>query len=299
MTTNMMKKAGTYVKLKGAAINTAFVLSCIFLSWLFCLVFVYASFTIPSESMEPAIRPGDVVVVDKVSTGARLFDIIAAAQGEKVAIRRMPGWRKFGRGDVLVFNFVHRRSWDTIAMNVKTYYIKRCIAGAGDTVGISRFRYIVNGDTLPCAALPEAVERRYPDDSIARAERRRGYMADLSDSIDNWTIRDYGPLVVPAKGMTLPIDTVTFRRYRQIIERETGLALERRQGSVWLGYDTIQSYTFSENYYFMAGDNITESMDSRYWGLVPEDFIVGRAVMVVWSKSRSGVQWNRVLKLIE
>lgn len=61
----------------------------------------------------------------------------------------------------------------------------------------------------------------------------------------------------------------------------------------------MMKYTFSDNYYFMAGDNVAESMDSRYWGLVPEDFIVGRAVMVIWSKNRSGVQWKRILKLIE
>ena len=284
---------------KAAVVNLAFAASCLFLLWLFCLLFVYASFTIPSDSMQPVIKPGDTVVVDKLSTGARLFDIAGAARGDSVGIWRMPGWRRFRRGDVLVFNFVHRDSWDTIAMNVRTYYIKRCIAVPGDTVAIRGFVYTVNGDTLRRYATPEEFGRLYPDDAALRAERRRGYMADLSDTIDNWTIRDYGPLVVPARGMTLPVDTVTFRRYRQMIERETGRGVTRRDGRVWLGDSVLTAYTFREDYYFMAGDNAVASMDSRYWGLVPEDFIVGRAVLTVWSKNSDGIQWQRILRPVK
>lgn len=279
--------------------NLVFAASCLFLLWLFCLVFVYASFTIPTDSMQPGIKPGDVVFVEKVSTGARLFDILGAAKGDTVGIWRMPGWRKFKRGDVLVFNFVHRSSWDTIAMNVRTYYIKRCIGAPGDTVAIAGFVYTVNGDTLRRYPSPREFERYYPADSVGRADRVRGYMADLSDTIDNWTIRDYGPLVVPARGMTLPVDTVTFRRYRQIIERETGQKVERHDGAVWLGGSPLESYTFKENYYFMAGDNALASMDSRYWGLVPEEFIVGRAGMIIWSKNRNGIQWKRIFNLVK
>ncbi|MDE6588328.1 MAG: S24/S26 family peptidase [Paramuribaculum sp.] len=80
---------------KAAVVNLAFAASCLFLLWLFCLLFVYASFTIPSDSMQPVIKPGDTVVVDKLSTGARLFDIARAARGDSVEIWRMPRWRRF------------------------------------------------------------------------------------------------------------------------------------------------------------------------------------------------------------
>lgn len=294
----MISRSRIFSVVKAVVVNLVFAASCLFLLWLFCLVFVYASFTIPTDSMQPGIKPGDVVFVEKVSTGARLFDILGAAQGDTVSIWRMPGWRKFRRGDVLVFNFVHRDSWDTIAMNVRKYYIKRCIAVPGDTVAITGFLYTVNGDTLRRYPSPQEYERYYPDDSTGRADRVRGYMADLSDTIDNWTLRDYGPLVVPARGMTLSIDTVTFRRYRQIIEHETGKKIGRHDGAVWLGDEPLDCYTFKENYYFMAGDNALSSMDSRYWGLVPEEFIVGRAGMIIWSKNRNGIQWKRLFKLI-
>ena len=211
----------------------------------------------------------------------------------------MPGWRKFKRGDILVFNFVYRKSWDTIQMDGKKYYIKRCIAAPGDTIEISGFQYIVNGDTLSGYASPERFEMLYPDDSLGRSDRIRGYMADLSDTIDNWTIRDFGPLIVPKKGMTLQIDTITFRRYRQIIEHETGQKVERKNSEIILGNRPINSFTFAENYYFMAGDNALSSMDSRYWGLVPEEFIVGRAGLIIWSENRSGIQWKRLFKILK
>ena len=70
-------------------------------------------------------------------------------------------------------------------------------------------------------------------------------------------------------------------------------------GRVWLGDSVLTAYTFTEDYYFMAGDNAVASMDSRYWGLVPEDFIVGRAVFTVWSKNSDGIQWQRILRPVE
>lgn len=276
-----------------------FAATCLFLLWLFCLMFVYATFTIPTDSMQPGIKPGDVVFVEKVSTGARIFNIFAAANGDTVKVRRIPGWRKFRRNDVLVFNFVHRNSWDTIEMNIRKYYIKRCVAAPGDTIAIEGFVYKVNGEPLLRYPSPAEFSLYYPDDSVGRSERRRGYMADLSDSIDNWTIRDFGPLTVPARDTLVPIDTITFRRYRQLIEHETGKKVACRSGIVSLGDSAITSYRFKENYYFMAGDNAVYSMDSRYWGLVPEEFIVGKADFIIWSKTRNGIQWKRLFNAVK
>lgn len=292
-----MRKIFSAVRILALATMTA--AACILLIWLLCLVFVFSTFTVPTDSMQPGIQPGDKVLVEKVSTGARIFDIREAARGRRTKVRRTPHWRGFRRDDVLVFNFVHRDSWDTIAMNWPVYYIKRCIGAPGDTLEINNFHYIINGDTLDCYLPREVINKAMPDDSMARAERLRGYMADLSDTIDNWTVRDFGPIIIPAAGMTLPIDTVTFRRYRQIIEWETGLNVSRINSQVMLGAKPLESYTFESNYYFMGGDNALSSVDSRYWGLVPEDFIVGRAVRIIWSQRNNRVRWQRMLKGIE
>lgn len=266
--------------------------------YLFCISVVYSSFTIPSDSMQPEIVPGDIVLVDKIVTGSRFFDFYKAARGEKVEVWRSPSLRKIKRGDVIVFNFVYRNSWDTISMNWPRYYIKRAIGIPGDTVAISRFRYIVNSDTLKGYASERVFRNYYPDDSTARAENLRGYMCDVSDSIDRWTIRDFGPLTVPAKGMTLTLTPQDARRYRKIIEWESGKSLGIDSSGVSLGGKPVKEYTFSENYYFAAGDNAVASLDSRYWGLVPEPFVVGRAAFIWWSERNDKIKWDRILKRI-
>ncbi|WP_288786069.1 signal peptidase I, partial [uncultured Bacteroides sp.] len=73
----------------------------LFLMQLFC----FTSFRIPSDSMEPALKDGDRILVNKMIKGARLFDVFAALDNEDVTIHRMPGWGSFQRNDILVFNF--------------------------------------------------------------------------------------------------------------------------------------------------------------------------------------------------
>lgn len=292
-----MKRAEVLIR-KIAGIIGTLVSVCFFLAVLYVVlqVFVYGSFTIPTESMTPAIIPGDKVIVEKVSTGARLFDFRKTHRGEKTKIIRTPHWNNFKRGDILVFNFVHRDSWDTISMNWSRYYIKRCLAIPGDTLEIRNFIYYVNGVLVAPTVSPKLMESMFPTDSTARSMNMRGYMTDRSDSIDRWNIRDLGPWLVPGKGMKLKIDTLSYRRYRQIIEWETLKQLCVKEDRIVLGGDPIDEYEFQQNYYFMAGDNYLNSQDSRYWGLLPEDFIVGRARFIWWSEKNGRIRWNRIMK---
>lgn len=262
-------------------------------------IFFITSFTVPTESMLPEIISGDKVLVDKLSTGARIFDIRNAISGKVKNINRMPHWRTFERNDVLVFNFVHKDSWDSISMNWPTYYIKRCIAVPNDVVEIKDFCYIVNGDTLSKSTDVERIKLTIPEDSICRNMNLNGYMCDVSDTIDRWTIRDLGPLLVPGIGTIVEIDSRTYRRYKQLIEWETGKSVTLKNDIVLLDNAPINKYRFTKNYYFMAGDNIFSSLDSRYLGVIPEEFIVGRAIKIWWSENSNGVQWKRILKNIE
>lgn len=260
--------------------------------------FVYSTFTIPSDSMQPTIKCGDRVLVEKLSTGVRLIEYRKAAKGERLKVNRTLHWGNIKRDDVLVFNFVYNGSWDSIVMNWDVYFIKRCIAIPGDTIEIKDFKYVVNMDTLEEKFPSSKIKNRYLNDSIARSNSLRGYMSDLTDSIDRWTVKDFGPLIVPKKGMSLPIDTISYRRYSKIIKYETGLFPVKKDSSIVLGDKIIRNYVFSNNYYFMAGDNYLKSMDSRYWGLVPEDFIVGKAILIYWSEKEGKIKWDRILKSI-
>ena len=89
--------------------------------------------------------------------------------------------------------------------------------------------------------------------------------------------------------------------YKNLIEYETDQQLTVRDGAVYLDDETIGNYTFQLNYYFMAGDYIFDSRDSRYWGLLPEDCIIGKALFVwrstdVWTGK---IRWNRFFKVIK
>ena len=121
-------------------------------------VFLFASFSIPSDSMVPVLRPGDYVLVDKPLKGARIFDVWDAAEHRPFEIRRLPGLEEFRRGEVLVFNFPYPERWDSIGFDVLLYYVKRCIGGPGDTVEIRDGRYRVRGTDTPAGNV-EAQER--------------------------------------------------------------------------------------------------------------------------------------------
>ncbi|MBF0731965.1 signal peptidase I, partial [Bacteroides acidifaciens] len=114
----------------------------LFLMQLFC----FTSFRIPSDSMEPALKDGDRILVNKMIKGARLFDVFAALDNEEVTIHRMPGWGSFQRNDILVFNFPYQMNrWDSVRMDVMQYYVKRCVALPGDTLEIRGGFYKVRG----------------------------------------------------------------------------------------------------------------------------------------------------------
>ena len=121
-----------------------------------------------------------------------------------------------------------------------------------------------------------------------------------------WNRDNYGPLTVPKQGMTVPINEQTIAVYGPVIERYEGnKKVQLTPTTVNLNGQPITSYTFKQDYYFMMGDNRHNSEDSRYWGFVPADHIVGKAVFVwmsldpvpadIWHK----IRWSRVFRLID
>ena len=119
-----------------------------------------------------------------------------------------------------------------------------------------------------------------------------------------WTRDNFGPLWIPAKGATVPLNSENLPLYRRIIADYEHNRLELDpDGSIRINGQIAHSYTFKQDYYFMMGDNRHNSLDSRYWGFVPEDHIVGRPV-VIWLSTVNGekfpknIRWRRFLKFV-
>ena len=138
------------------------------------------------------------------------------------------------------------------------------------------------------------------------------YPADYPDSyltifpftVDyKWTRDNFGPLWIPSKGATVQLTTGNLPLYERIITSYEGHALEVKDGVIYIDGEEAHSYTFAQDYYFMMGDNRHNSLDSRYWGFVPEDHIVGKPAVIWLSIDRNrkfpnNIRWRRFFKFV-
>lgn len=270
------------------------------LVWLLLQVTCFTSFKIPTTSMEPTLLPGDYILVNKWVMGARIFNVFDAAEDREVEIRRLPGMKEIQRNDVVVFNFPHHHRWDSISMDLMVYYVKRCIGLPGDTVQIKNARYQVQGvsDTLGYLPAQRRLERLMESGKAEGQGIATGSFPE--DSLVNWNIRNFGPLFVPASGSRVAMNEVNVLLYRRAIEWEQKKKLRMSTDGVMLGDSLITEYVFQKNYYFVGGDNVMYSQDSRYWGLLPEEYIVGKATRI-WKSvdlQEDTIRWERVWKKI-
>lgn len=114
-----------------------------------------------------------------------------------------------------------------------------------------------------------------------------------------WTEHNFGPLWIPKKGATVKLDTSNIAIYDRIISVYEGNKLETKDGRIFINNKPADSYTFKMNYYWMMGDNRDNSLDSRYWGFVPEDHIVGKAWLIWMSYGKGTIRWSRLFKAIK
>ena len=106
--------------------------------------------------------------------------------------------------------------------------------------------------------------------------------------LQGWTIDNYGPVTIPAKGMTVKLDRNTWPVYGHAIAHYEQRDAQWRDGRAWIDGKPADTYTFTMDYYFMMGDNRHSSLDSRFWGFVPEDHIVGRPEVILASFNPDG-----------
>lgn len=114
----------------------------------------------------------------------------------------------------------------------------------------------------------------------------------------DWSVDNYGPIYIPKKGATVNISPSTIAPYRRIISKYEGNELREADGKIFINGQEATSYTFKMDYYWMMGDNRHNSEDSRVWGYVPEDHIVGKPLFIWFSTKNgsigNGIRWKRL-----
>ena len=217
-------------------------------------------------------------------------------------------------------------------------YIKRCVALPGDTIKIVDTELFINGkpqEQIPekqyCYTIrtsspfsayaienmgitemsgngnyyfspltEQMVEQMLKMDNVISVER---YTAEEpcfphSDHYA-WTADNMGPLWIPAAGATIELNEDTWPLYERVIDVYENNDVEVRDGAYYINGEKATSYTFKMNYYWMMGDNRHNSADSRYWGFVPEDHVVGKASFIWMSSDQNksfpaNIRWKRI-----
>ena len=119
-----------------------------------------------------------------------------------------------------------------------------------------------------------------------------------------WNEDNFGPLRVPSAGMTIPINDSTLTIYGDVILNYEHLKdVKTANGKLLINGIAVNSYTFSQNYYFMMGDNRNNSWDSRFWGFVPEDHVLGTPLFIWFSIDKEAdlfnkIRWERLMNII-
>ena len=341
---------------------------------------IMEAYTIPTPSMENSLLVGDFLFVSKFHYGTRtpktplqvplthqkiwFTEIPSYLEWIQLPQYRLPGFSSVKRNDVVVFNVpgmyennwgLPQSQWKKYPVDLKTNYIKRCMAIPGDVIEVRDRQVYVNGEAAPNApnmqygysitAKDEINERTLnklglgAEDFQAQrvsASEVRYYMFLTNEaaaqikamplitsievnskdaSVDDPSIFAHSkyrkgngdnlpPLTVPKEGMTIQINDSTLATYGgTIVDYDHNDDAKISEGKLLIDGKEVTSYTFKQDYYFMMGDNRHNSHDSRYWGFVPADHIVGKGFFIWLSVDPNKsfinkIRWNRFFNLI-
>ncbi len=223
--------------------------------------------------MENTLLAGDFIIVNKIaykfSTPAKIpFTNIKIPH-----ITLLETWEP-EINELVVFNYPETFLDDsTITSN---QFIKRIVACPGDTLQFINKKVFVNNKEL---SLPSTL--KFSNENV----RRRGIVEDnIFPEGAKWNRDNYGPIIIPKKGDTIGVNSRNLEKVKQIIVMDYGERVLRDEGTViTLNAKPIQEYVIQNDHFFVIGDNLDVSMDSRYLGFISDEMIIGRALFIYWS----------------
>ncbi len=254
---------------------------------------------IPTGSMEKTILVGDFLFVNKFIYGVSSPRNIPFTN-VTLPYFTLPSIREPERYDIVVFEYPGDR--DALKSRELMTYVKRLIGMPGDTIEIKNQVVFINGKE---AWIPPHIQYLKPYPIPPGVPRPYIFPKN-----SGWNEDNYGPLVIPKKGDIVKLTPQNIETYRTLINRDYGRYVVTVEGDkIYIDGKPADTYTIKQNYYFMMGDNRDDSADSRFWGFVPREKIVGEAWMIYWSwdpkipftdffNLLGSVRWNRIMKLV-
>lgn len=235
--------------------------------------FAIDAFRIPSSSMENTLQPGDFIIANKFA-----YNISTPKEIPFVNLT-IPYATLFEIGkpeinDVVIFQFPE--GFESDSKKEGTKYIKRVVAGPHDTLRITEGNIFVNGKQI---TLPSSFKKPQLLDAESFTKEETVYPPGAK-----WNRLSYGPIIIPAKGDTIKISPENFERWQSVIVMDHGERSLLSEGTlVTLDGRAIFEYVLKQDHYFVIGDNFEDSMDSRNFGFITDNMIVGKAMFVYWS----------------
>ncbi len=252
------------------------------------ITFVIQNTRIPTGSMEDTILVGDFVLVNKFIYGASSPHYIPFTE-IKIPYFTLPAFREPHRKDIVVFEWPGERD-NLQASELGVNYVKRCIGTPGDTIQVIDKVVFVNGKQF---WIPSHIKYLNPFAKPKDYIEPRIFPKGMA-----WNEDNYGPLIIPKKGFTVPLNLNNIEQWRTTIDREYGKRVVGIEGNqVTIEGKPVTSYTFKKDYFFMMGDNRDDSLDSRFWGFVPRDAVVGEAFITLFSWDRD-IPFSDLFRLI-
>ncbi|MCX7878454.1 MAG: signal peptidase I [Ignavibacteria bacterium] len=263
---------------------------------IFLKVFIIEAYRIPTGSMENTLLTGDFLLVNKFIYGASTPRYVPFTD-LRLPYLRLPAISKPKTGDIVIFDFSNLNERNNPKEIVN--YIKRIVALPGDTIHIIDRNVFVNSEKIPSP----------PDAKISEVPVQQLPLKGIFPEGSGWNEDNYGPLYIPKKGDELLITPENIETWKNIITNEghsIRLSADRR---IFIDEKETSYYTVKKNYYFVLGDNRNNSSDSRYWGFLSEENIIGEALLIYWSWNPnipfsklgeliSSIRWERIGKII-
>ncbi len=309
---------------------------------------------------EPSLPYWRLPAIEKIESGKPIVfnwpvgDSVYITRQRSYFVSQIQRQPEYMMSDPELQSKVESKDFVVRPIDKKDHYIKRCVAGPGDSLQIINRQVYLNGKAVQNPEhLQFLYQVRLPANVTANSKKLDEWGIDIGDnamgtrdlfvngdgilfldekqaeklkSLDpnvqvefypqqtepaklfpfdtiigkNWSVDNYGPIWIPKAGVTTPLNLSNLPFYRRIIEVYEGNKLDIQGGDILINGQKSSSYTFQQDYYWAMGDNRHNSEDSRAWGYVPHDHIVGKPLFIWFSTKEgnisNGINWDRIFK---